>query len=267
MYPRGIGPWKLAMLAACLFLWDVMWGTESLAFKEAWTIKVARLAAQHTIVDARSLHGGRVLIDVYTSTLTLSHNLASYPSTDIPLAQATHVRRSYTLLSQIFHKIRHPQRVITFAACEFDCVYVVIYTRRVIAVLDIHIHPNSPMHRVTFVVCDSIVYTSLYAISEPLTCRVHTHTHRARELLSAGVLDPRDKPPAADFKERATIPGVPQLPTGYIFTQWMRCAVSFLSCVTIRPFDSYIRHVYRAPTTRARVHLHVPTTHQWCRLS
>ena len=123
------------------------------------------------------------------------------------------------------------------------------------------------MHRVTFVVCDSIVYTSFYAISEPLTCRVHTHTHRARELLSAGVLDPRDKPPAAEFKERATIPGVPQLPTGYVFTQWIRCAVSFLSCVTIHPFGSYTIHVYRAPTTRARVHLHVPTTHQWCRLS
>ena len=54
----GIGPWKLGMLAACLFLWDVMWGSFTPAFKEAWKIEVIAIVAprmhiciirQHTI--------------------------------------------------------------------------------------------------------------------------------------------------------------------------------------------------------------------------
>ena len=35
------------MLAACLYLWDIMWGDESPAFKEAWQIKVIVIVAYH----------------------------------------------------------------------------------------------------------------------------------------------------------------------------------------------------------------------------
>ena len=36
----GIGPWKLGMLSACLFLWDIMWQVEVPSFQEEWRIKV-----------------------------------------------------------------------------------------------------------------------------------------------------------------------------------------------------------------------------------
>ena len=38
----GIGPWKMGMLAACLLLWDVMWGSITPSFKEDWKIQVIR---------------------------------------------------------------------------------------------------------------------------------------------------------------------------------------------------------------------------------
>ena len=44
----GIGPWKLGMLAACLYLWDLMWGDQSPAFKEDWLIKVIAIGVMET---------------------------------------------------------------------------------------------------------------------------------------------------------------------------------------------------------------------------
>ena len=45
---------------------------------------------------------------------------------------------------------------------------------------------------------------------------------RARELLACGFLEARDKKPQVTFVERVTIAGMPSLPEGYKFTDWMR---------------------------------------------
>ena len=37
----GIGPWKLAMLSACLFLWDIMWKQSTPSFDAEWLIQAA----------------------------------------------------------------------------------------------------------------------------------------------------------------------------------------------------------------------------------
>ena len=47
-------------------------------------------------------------------------------------------------------------------------------------------------------------------------------TIRARELLACGLLEQRDKKLQVTFAERSTIAGVPPLPEGYKFTEWMR---------------------------------------------
>ena len=41
---EGIMPWKLGMLAACLYLWDVMIGVCKPSFKEGWVVEVAHVA-------------------------------------------------------------------------------------------------------------------------------------------------------------------------------------------------------------------------------
>ena len=48
---------------------------------------------------------------------------------------------------------------------------------------------------------------------------IYPHT---RELFAGGVLERRDKPAEENFQERTTIPGVPDLPDGYVFTEWLR---------------------------------------------
>ena len=45
---------------------------------------------------------------------------------------------------------------------------------------------------------------------------------RARELLACGFREARDKKPQVTFTERITIAGMPTLPEGYKFTDWMR---------------------------------------------
>ena len=37
----GIGPWKLAMLSACLLLWDIMWKQSAPSFDGEWQIQAA----------------------------------------------------------------------------------------------------------------------------------------------------------------------------------------------------------------------------------
>ena len=46
----------------------------------------------------------------------------------------------------------------------------------------------------------------------------------ARELLADWVLEHRDKKLQTTFAERPYIAGIPRLPEGYIFTEWMRRA-------------------------------------------
>ena len=41
-------------------------------------------------------------------------------------------------------------------------------------------------------------------------------------MLAGGFLEARDKKPQATFMERVTIAGMPTLPEGYKFTDWMR---------------------------------------------
>ena len=95
----------------------------------------------------------------------------------------------------------------------------------------------------------SVAYTSPYTIYAALLCLVPTYT-RVRELLAAGVLERRDKPPALEFQEKTTVQGVPALPDGYIFTQWLRCAIAIRSYMTIHPIESLIAYV----PNRSRVH-------------
>ena len=52
----GIGPWKLGMLASCLYLWDIMWNLESPDHKEAWIIKVGGLVAPHMHIQLEGIH-------------------------------------------------------------------------------------------------------------------------------------------------------------------------------------------------------------------
>ena len=41
-------------------------------------------------------------------------------------------------------------------------------------------------------------------------------------MLACGILETRDKKLQVTFAERVAIPGVPALPDGYKFTDWMR---------------------------------------------
>ena len=47
----GIGPWKLAMLAACLYLWDIAWGVEKPAFQEEWLVKVSHVERGYLLLS------------------------------------------------------------------------------------------------------------------------------------------------------------------------------------------------------------------------
>ena len=51
IYPLGIGPWKLAMLAACLYLWDIAWGVEKPAFQEEWRVKVVHVERSYLLLS------------------------------------------------------------------------------------------------------------------------------------------------------------------------------------------------------------------------
>ena len=53
-------------------------------------------------------------------------------------------------------------------------------------------------------------------------CIAYMRPPRARELLACGALEQRDKKLQTTFLEREYIPGVPHLPDGYKFTEWMR---------------------------------------------
>ena len=47
----GIGPWKLAMLAACLYLWDIAWGVEKPSFQEEWLVKVGHVEPSYLLLS------------------------------------------------------------------------------------------------------------------------------------------------------------------------------------------------------------------------
>ena len=51
MYTAGIGPWKLAMLSACLYLWDIAWGVEKPAFQEEWLVKVTHVQRAYKLLS------------------------------------------------------------------------------------------------------------------------------------------------------------------------------------------------------------------------
>ena len=57
-------------------------------------------------------------------------------------------------------------------------------------------------------------------------CIAYMRPSRARELLACGLLEPRDKKLQITFTERTTVAGIPPLPEGYKFTEWMRCAAA-----------------------------------------
>ena len=46
----GIGPWKLAMLSACLFLWDVMWKQNKPCHAGEWKIAVDHLERAYKLL-------------------------------------------------------------------------------------------------------------------------------------------------------------------------------------------------------------------------
>ena len=61
-----------------------------------------------------------------------------------------------------------------------------------------------------------------HSVSGDAACVVYMWSPRARELLACGFLEARDKKPQVTFVERITITGMPSLPEGYKFTDWMR---------------------------------------------
>ena len=56
---------------------------------------------------------------------------------------------------------------------------------------------------------------------------------------NVGTADPGPKPIAAD-RENILPFGAPELPQGYIFTEWLRRAARANLCIAVRSFDSYI---------------------------
>ena len=64
--PAGIGPWKLAMLAACLFLWDIAWDVEKPAFQEDWLVKVCHVDRSYLLLSKifHKIRSARVHINV-----------------------------------------------------------------------------------------------------------------------------------------------------------------------------------------------------------
>ena len=58
----------------------------------------------------------------------------------------------------------------------------------------------------------------------------------SRQLLAAGVLDPDDKKPQEEFQEIVHMAGMPRLPDGYTFTEWLRFASSVMPmCICVVP--------------------------------
>ena len=72
-------------------------------------------------------------------------------------------------------------------------------------------------------------------------CRHRMHclyaTIRAREMLACGLLEQRDKKLQQTFMEREVIEGIPELPKGYKFTEWMRRAAA-CRCVCVCDYPS-----------------------------
>ena len=83
----------------------------------------------------------------------------------------------------------------------------------------IHLHHLS--------VCNPCMYmlTAPYLHMQP---SAPLHACHARHILAAGVLDPDDKKPQEEFQEMRTVGGIPELPEGYMITEWLRLAAPSL---------------------------------------
>ncbi len=62
-------------------------------------------------------------------------------------------------------------------------------------------------------------------------CIYHT-----RELLAAGKVGKEDPGPQAITSENTMPYGAPELPSGYIFSDWLRRAALANLCMAVRPF-------------------------------
>ena len=51
MCTAGIGPWKLAMLSVCLYLWDIAWGVEKPSFQEEWMVRVGHVERSYLLLS------------------------------------------------------------------------------------------------------------------------------------------------------------------------------------------------------------------------
>ena len=107
---------------------------------------------------------------------------------------------------------------------------------------------------------------TLHCMSVDAVYIAYMRPPHARELLSDGVLEQRDKKLQPTFAERPFITGIPRLPEGFIFTEWMRRAdVSrsvWLSVCVWPPFTpSYRCHIdVGHPSLSLSIHRHIRPT-------
>ena len=179
------------MLSAVLVLWDIMWWAEVPMNQQSWLIQVGWLVAHQYACVCRCCH--MHLLHLHASASYRTHHAYC---TCLLLRWTMSIGRSCCSVSST--RSGRSTRVHTVcihllhpSVCN-PCMYM-------LATPYPHMQPSAPLHA-----CD------------------------ARHLLAAGVLEGDDKKPQEEFSEMVTIGGIPELPEGYMITQWLRFAAPSL---------------------------------------
>ena len=84
------------------------------------------------------------------------------------------------------------------------------------------------------------VYRVAALIRESPPYRVSTHTYHARELFAARKVADADPGPRATLQENPAPFGLPELPAGYVFSDWLRRATPVNLCMAVHPLESHM---------------------------
>ena len=194
------------MLAACLYLWDIMWGDESPCHKEAWQIKVVLIVAYRPYVCIVCQHTlpPRFCMFVYHT---------SGPCDRIWYQSTHHMPTCMYCLHTciVTHYLGHPHR---------PGVRLARYLRPDQACMCVCMQSTDDGH----VFEPHISMTSMYACM-----------YIPRELMASGEgsLDDSERPVQTTFDDVARVGTLPSLPAGILCT--VRTSIHCLTRLDISP--------------------------------
>ena len=231
------------MLSACLFLWDIMWKADQPSHQGEWRIKVCCYTPSHIAFAVRLCNYIHDISHTSPTHRCISGRKCPCDTTSYPCVQCAGNPCPTGVLA--------PDRAFP----QDPVIRVYSHHRRPFAYAHLYNFIGwSTMH--TSHLYNSLTLAVLITQAHPCT---YLHIP-ARELFAAGVLDARDKRQRNEFSERNNIPGMPELPKGYMFTQWMRCADIVQSCIAVRLVtvmcmcDHMVGSVSRVTTYPQEVH-------------